>query len=98
MVGAKRSPSLGQEGAHTAADGGPADGAPLQAGRTLATGQVAAGHEDDGHGTVQAHPAGPLLPQALQLLLCIPGSLGLPWDLGSTWFFTGVTCDTAPTP
>lgn len=75
---------LGQEGAHTAADGGPADGAQLQVGRTLGTHQVATGHEDDGHGAVQAHLAGPLLPQALQLLLCVPG----PWTqrpTGSCW-------------
>lgn len=70
------SPGLGQEGAHAAADGGPADGAQLQGGCTLGTDQVAAGHEDSAHGAVQADFAGPLLLQAPQLLSRIPGPWG----------------------
>lgn len=70
------SPGLGQEGAHAAADGGPADGALLQVGGTLGTDQVAAGHEDNAHSAVQAHLAGPFLPQALKLLLCVSVSWG----------------------
>ena len=83
-----RSPGLGQEGAHVAADGGSADGAQLQAGGTLSTDQVAARHKDDGHGVVQAHLACPLLLQPPQLRLHIPGSRGLknpPRPLGLGW-------------
>ena len=60
----------GHEGAHAAPDAGSADGAVAQAGGAVAAHhQVSARDEDDGHGLVHAHLAGPFLLQLPEKLL-----------------------------
>lgn len=59
----------GQVGAHPLGDGGPTDGALLQALRALlAAGQMAAWHEDDAHFLFHADFAEPLVKQAVDLV------------------------------